>query len=490
MIAEIAVSLLAVLGFGLALWKFRIVPVAQKAVTAAMTGLSTMMDRELDDDAKETAVRGAAFALIGAALSIALRFAGALAIAALPILLFDALGLIESDAVLALMLRLDYILIVSVVAILAGEILRRRFQGQASETAPGRSGTYSLVDRFLHGMAFSSPFVLRFASRLETAFVSSAHLEPEAPIFITSLARGGTTSLLNALAQVPGIATHTYRDMPFLTAPVLWNRIAGGRRRQVTQRERAHGDGLTIDLDSPEAFEEVIWQLHWPEKYRMDRIDLWSLNDRDVEAERFLTDHMRKIVRARLGKAPSQPFRYCSKNNANIARLGFLAEAFPGCRIVVPLRRPETHAASLLRQHRNFLAQQAEDDFIRRYMRDIGHFEFGLNLRPMMFAGFDPEKYDPKTPDYWLDYWIHAFREVQTRLSEGQELLLVAQDKLRADPAHSLRSLFEALNLDADPEPLAKNFLSTPDKLTGDEFSAELIAEANQIYDDLCSRAK
>src|SRR5690606_32429756 len=90
---------------------------------------------------------------------------------------------------------------------------------------------------------------------------------------------------------------------------------------------------------------------------------------------------------------------YCSKNNANIARLSYLLKTFPECRIVVPIRRPESHAASLLRQHQNFLKLQADDNFVLRYMRDIGHFEFGQIHKPIQFPGFKLEQYDLNSPD-------------------------------------------------------------------------------------------
>jgi len=85
-------------------------------------------------------------------------------------------------------------------------------------------------------------------------------VEVEAPIFITSLPRAGTTILLAALNSVPQLATHLYRDMPFVMAPLLWSRLSGRFRKQAVLQERAHGDGIAIGYDSPEAFEEVIWR--------------------------------------------------------------------------------------------------------------------------------------------------------------------------------------------------------------------------------------
>ncbi|MEO1315177.1 MAG: sulfotransferase [Pseudomonadota bacterium] len=494
MILEIAVSLLAVIGFGLVLWKSRIVGVSRQAVATTMSGLSTMMDRELDDDAKEIAVRRAGFALIGAAFSIALRFALALGAAALPILAADAVGLVDGDDVLSLMLRLDYIVIVSVVLIAGGEGVRR-WRGRSVAAAGGADAaaatvTYSPLERFVHGLAFSSPALMKGAARIEDRFMPVADAgAPGPPIFVTSLARGGTTAVLNALSTLPGIATHTYRDMPFLTAPMLWDRLAGGKKRRVETRDRAHGDGLSIGLDSPEAFEEVLWQLFWPEKYGEDRIALWTEGDGKAEAETFFARHMARIRQARLGAEAGPGARYCSKNNANIARLPYLAEAFPGCRIVIPLRQPLAHAASLHRQHRNFTALQGEDDFIRRYMRDIGHFEFGLNYRPLAFPGLDPARYDPAGLDHWVDYWLHAFRSVEARLDAGQDLILVTQDGLRAQPVETMAQLGERLGVAGAGPELARHFLSTPDRISEEGVDTSLREEAAMLYDRLAARA-
>ncbi len=491
MIAAFIISLLAVAAFGVGLWKSGVVPVAREAVSTALSGLSAMTDSALDDDAKEAAVRKAAFALLSAALSIALRFALILALTAIPIYLADILGIVSTDAVMALMLRWDYILIVSVVAIVVAEALRRRaVRSRAAPSAASSSvNSYSDVERFLHGIAFSSPALQRRVSRLEDRVMGPPKGEARPPIFVTSLARGGTTALLNALTLVPGIATHTYRDMPFLTAPILWNRLAGGSKRSVARRDRAHGDGLTIDLDSPEAFEEVIWKMHWPEKYGADGIALWTPDDRDTQADSFLSDHMAKIIRARFGQAPQPPVRYCSKNNANIGRLAYLPEAFPGCEIVVPLRHPARHAASLHRQHLNFLKLQAEDDFVRKYMSDIGHFEFGQICAPLKFPGFDRARYDPESPDHWLDYWISAFRATEAQIAANPDIVLVTQDSLREDPQATMGKLATRLELPLEDQDFRTTFRATPDQGDDDPFSPELLKTAQDIYDRLRSRA-
>ena len=479
MIPAFLISCCAIAGFGGVLWYSAILTVARQTVSVAMAGLNAMLDNALDDDAKEVAVRRAGFALFGAAFGIAWRFALALAAAYLPLVLADFAGLATVDDVLALMLRLDYIVIVSLVLVVASAAFKRwRAGGAAAEEGTPQQGTlYSPVDRFFHLLAFSKPFVLKKASRIEDVFVRVPATEAaRQPVFVTSLARGGTTAVLNALHDLPDVATHTYRDMPFLTAPVIWKKLSG-RKRSVARRQRAHGDGLAIDLDSPEAFEEVLWKLFWPGKFASDRIALWNSQDRRVDADRFLKRHMTKIIRAR-GK-PAETGRYCSKNNANIARIDYLTEVFPEGRIVVPLRRPECHAASLLRQHRNFLALQSEDDFVQRYMQDIGHFEFGHIHKPLAFAGFDPAGFDPDSGDYWLAYWIAAFEDV---LTHKQACLIVTQDDLRSAPVPTMEKLCAELGLRTEGIDFKSYFRSSEDRADASLFDPDLLARAQALY--------
>lgn len=490
MILPIAVSLVAVAAFALLLWWTDIAGVARLAADRSTAGVGAMFDAQLDDDAKEAALRRAGLLMLASAWQVGWRFALTLAAAAAPILLADLAGLASSEAVLALMLRLDYIVIVSLLAIGVVALARRLRPANEQPQAQQGHSPYNGADRLFHSLAFAGPGVLKAASRLEDRLMPRLPAEPDGPpIFVTSLARGGTTALLNALSEVPAIATHTYRDMPFLTAPVLWDRLSGGRRRSVARRQRAHGDGLEIGLDSPEALEEVLWAMFWPGKFAGPAIELWRDEDADTEAEAFLARHMRKIIAARRrqpDRGERQSARYCSKNNANIARLGYLPLAFPGCRIVVPLRRPECHAASLLRQHRNFTRLQGEDDFVRRYMRDIGHFEFGLIHRPLAFPGFDAARYELDSEDYWLHYWICAFREV---LASGEDLLIVTQDELRRDPQASMAALCAAIGLDPGGTDFTRHFRPGPDIAPTQGFDPALLAEARALYAELGARS-
>lgn len=307
---------------------------------------------------------------------------------------------------------------------------------------------YSGLDRLLHRIAFLSPEVQKTAAEIEDRIFARRldGIETRPPVFITSLPRAGTTVLLTALASVPELATHTYRNMPFIMAPLLWDKISGGFRTRAISRERTHGDGIDVSYDSPEAFEEVIWQAFWPDHFLPDRITLWSAADARDEVQAFMRRHFAKIVALRRGDQNS-PGRYLSKNNANIARLDLLPVTFPGADILIPVRDPLSHAASLLRQHRNFLDLHERDAFGQRYMRDIGHYEFGALHCPIRFERFDDltRGLTPLQLDYWLGYWIAAFHHIAAR---RDRVHLVDYMKLCQNGIAAAEDLCRTLDLD------------------------------------------
>ncbi|MGD2070438.1 MAG: sulfotransferase [Gemmatimonadota bacterium] len=307
---------------------------------------------------------------------------------------------------------------------------------------------YSLLDRALHRIAFRTAPIQVDLNDLEDRLFAGAFedVEVDRPVFVTGLPRAGTTLMLELLVESGGFASHTYRDMPFVLVPLLWSRFSGRFRTGGQEQERAHGDGMMVGPDSPEAFEEIVWKAHWKERYRDDRILPWD-EKRKPAFDRFMTRHVRKIVGLRRGDAPA-PSRYVSKNNLNIARLPYLLALFDDARIVVPFRDPLEQAASLLRQHVNFLDIHRDDPFARRYMEGIGHHDFGESLKPVDFGGWIDEApgTDPTELSFWLQYWVSAYRHLLEQA--GPRAVLVSYDGLCREPDRGLQRLVESIDLD------------------------------------------
>ena len=485
--AAILVAITSAACFAVVLVRSRIVVIANKVSIASSAGVTAMLDSELDDVAKERAVQQAGLDLIKLSWQIGWRLVLALASVAGPIFVGAFAGLASQEESLGVLLRVDFIVIISIVAVGVGFLLPRRKQAMTEESAVNDANGYSAGDRLVHALAFSGAGKQKALARLDDSLF--ARRIPETgdrpPIFITSLARGGTTALLNALHDLPDIATHRYKDMPFITAPVLWSRLAG-KRAKVVERERSHGDGMKIGLQSPEAFDEILWMLHWPEKYCETHIDLWRYDDFKKEAQTSFVRHFAKIARLRRPEN-TRPARYLSKNNANIARLPLLPNLFPQCQIVIPAREPSAHAASLFRQHKIFSQLHQEDLFSKRYMRDIGHFEFGSLHRPLAFNRNFLTGYDLDQPDYWLAYWITCFEDVAT---QGSDLLIVKQDSIRSAPVETMENLTAQLGLTPCPaKRWGSYFRQEPDTVEDDMFDASLLARAHDLYHDLSEQA-
>lgn len=342
---------------------------------------------------------------------------------------------------------------------------------------------YSWLDRLVHRLAFSSPAVQLTAADIERTLLGQRfrRLDVHRPIFLTSLPRSGTTLMLEVLARLPSVASHCYRDMPFVLSPLLWEALSRSFRTPAEPRERAHRDGMKIGYDSPEAFEEVLWRACWPEKFGRDGIALWADDEDAGEFRAMFVSHMQRIVAVRSGGASGQR-RYLSKNNANIARIGFLRRLFPDAMFVIPFRGPVDHAGSLLRQHLRFAALHQQDAFARRYMEDIGHFEFGMLHRPVGFRGLDAVRLRHRrdTLEYWIAYWIAAFSHI---LGYTDTVTLVSYEALCKAGPDGLRVVTDRLGVGSEAGDTAATLLHAPRSHAGHHVAdRELLEQAEAVH--------
>ncbi|MGI9350092.1 MAG: sulfotransferase [Rhizobiaceae bacterium] len=282
---------------------------------------------------------------------------------------------------------------------------------------------FTWIDKALHRLAFAKP-VRHVLNDLENSIYRKC-FESEAiasTIYVCGLPRAGTTTLLNVLAASPDTTSQSYRDMPFIQSPLLWRKISARFRKTARKRLRAHRDGVSFDEDSPEAFEEVLWLEHFPEKYHSHHIELWSEADWSDDYVVDLQNHCKKLLL--INKLDGgNANKVLIKNNANVSRLQFLSEIQPKSLIIVPFRDPSTHANSLWQQHKHFLKFHAEDKFSLRYMSDLGHFDFGAGFKPIDFPGLRNSGYDdPTNIEYWMLLWTSAYTHILETLPKNAVL--------------------------------------------------------------------
>ena len=113
----IAAAALAVLLFAVALKYSGIYPLTLDVIASARAAASVIRNPSLDDDQREVRVQKAALHLFKRAAQIILLTVAVVGIPLIALVALDAVGLAELEAVFALMMRWDFILIATVIAI-------------------------------------------------------------------------------------------------------------------------------------------------------------------------------------------------------------------------------------------------------------------------------------------------------------------------------------------------------------------------------------
>ena len=442
--AVLGAALLTV-GFILLMRPLGLVKRSAEVMKTAKSALEAMTDAQADDCQKERALQQHAKTLFGHFVWIT---AGSTVAAGIPlgcVWLLDAIEVMSLQDVITTSLSWPFLTTILVFSLIYFYL--RHYMTARPDEVP-----YSALERNLHTLAFGTwgtqSSLSHVEDRLFKTCLDAVTLRP--PVFIAGLPRSGTTLLLDLCVKTNDFVSHTYRDMPFLATPLLWQRFSRRFRQETVERERAHGDGMMVSVDTPEAFEEVLWKGFWPSRYRKNYIVPWETHSYP-EFERFFASHLKKMVILKRGSKSAVP-RYISKNNLNICRIRYLRQVWPEAVVVVPYRDPLQHASSLLRQHKNFSAIHRRDPFACRYMRDIGHFDFGENLRPVDFNQWfsSGTPLDPNELRYWLRYWIETYQYLLDTV--GDQVTFFSFDRFCVRPRQTMEALCCRLTLPTDEE--------------------------------------
>jgi hypothetical protein len=300
------------------------------------------------------------------------------------------------------------------------------------------------------------------------------------PIYVCGLARSGSTLLHEVIAAHPHVATHRFKDYPMLFTPYWWRR-ASPKPRSQQPRERAHHDGMMVTSESPDALEEMLWMAFFPRCHDPSVSNLLGFEDRHPQFEEFYDRHIRKLLLV------EGTTRYAAKANYHVARLAYLIRLYPDARFVIPLRSPASHLASLIRQQRWFSEGHRQHPRALAYMRWSGHFEFGLDRRPIhlgdgervrrilsAWTGGDEVR---GLAMYWDMVYGYLARLLEANFQVRDAALVVRYEALRSDPRETLRAVFAHCAL-PDAERLVERHAAGIRTPTSDEsaFSAEELA--------------
>lgn len=256
---------------------------------------------------------------------------------------------------------------------------------------------------------------------LETALLRDRLPPLHHPLYVSGLPRGGSTVLFEMLAAHPDVAAHRNEDFPFIHTPYLWGKaLQSLPRAKHMPAERFHGDGLLSSPATPAALDAMAWRL--------------SAN---------YPNHVRKLLLAR-GKP-----HYAAKNNSLWQHLNAFTALMPEARVVVPVREPLAHVASLMRQHARFSEACNKDARLIRYLKLAGHFEFGPHRTPQAVTQEDLHA----IRDAWAKGeeargWAIAWRAAYTALANSSlQKHTVRFETLHGKPEETIRALLDFCGL-------------------------------------------
>tara|TARA_Y100001970_G_scaffold61075_1_gene77900 strand:- start:7306 stop:8280 length:975 start_codon:yes stop_codon:yes gene_type:complete len=314
---------------------------------------------------------------------------------------------------------------------------------------------YSSLQMLLHRISLSSNLIREVSHDIErTLFLSQKYDARDNHVFVMGLARSGTTILLRAIYSSNEFASLSYSDMPFILAPNLWSKL-NHKNEHDEEHERAHGDGIRISNESPEAFEEVFWKTFRGEELKVKFEDYIGLILKKYQKERYL-----------------------SKNNQNVRRVKKLIKLLPNSRILIPFRSPLQHSYSLLNQHQKFSKMQKADNFIRDYMDWIGHSEFGLSYKPLKTKNiaFD----DPNSINHWLEQWYSVYLDLISEFDGQNNIFFICYETLCSDS-----SLWDKIQNAIEIENKVNFDFLESHKEISIEFDKNLFNESLNLYSDL-----
>ena len=313
---------------------------------------------------------------------------------------------------------------------------------------------YSAIQKFLHDFVLKRKSVNKLMFEIEKIFfLTDKEIKNQQHIFITGLPRSGTTILLNFLYSSGQYASLTYKNMPFIMSPhfsKLFN-----KKKKIITKERLHSDGITFDINSPEALDEFFFN-----------------ND-----EGFIKDELINYIQLILNSENKN--KYLSKNNLNYKRIKLINTILPEAKLIIPIREPLQHSYSLLNQHLRFSKLQKDDDFIRRYMNYLFHNEFGLDHKswnnPIYFSDFNDI-------NYWLEQWCLFYQKIINEYEFNKSCHFVVYEELCN--THYTKKLLQNINFDKI-ESMDFNYLRNLNKSKIDKkYSKDIYKKAKNLYND------
>ena len=294
-------------------------------------------------------------------------------------------------------------------------------------------------------------FVFDLISELENLFINSSDIKIDKPIFICGMPRSGTTFILNILNNTKQVSSCTYGQLPYIKTPLLWNFFKKfyyyGNKKNV----RLHDDGLEIDINSPDAFEELIWAELLKSYKNFGFCKFLDENFFDIKLKKTITSFIKKIIYI------NKKNRYISKGNYFVFRLNYIRKMFKDCKIILCYRNPLNTASSLERVHKRFVELSSKIRGFDENLEYLSHFEFGNRRKAFKIdeSSYEISKnyfFNDQNYEGYLHQWLTLYQMIMNKYLDNQKfsenLILLNYDKFILNQSTNINKLINFCELD------------------------------------------
>ena len=337
---------------------------------------------------------------------------------------------------------------------------------------------YSYLDLILHRVFLGNSQLSQFLyERLTRSSPIRDFDKNSRHIFITGLARSGTTSLLNKIYSSGEIGSILYKHMPFILSPTIANFYSSYFKNKNNKYiERYHDDGIMISNNSPECLDEVFWMKSFPNLEKLNYIFCPKINENILSSYSYLLEKYSLI---------NKKERLVIKNNNHHIRLSYLTNFFVNSYFLLLIRDPLSHALSLLNQHIKFTKIHSSNSAVLEYMNLIGHNEFGIGIKPFVYSENQKNWYgelDKFKLSYWLKQWINTYEWfLSSSIHKRDNVTVMVYEKICEDSSTYSRlcDLVEIKENKSSGKFISSNYKYFNKKLN---VEPELIVKAKEIY--------
>jgi len=321
---------------------------------------------------------------------------------------------------------------------------------------------YKFLNKLIHRVYLSNYFISKSTLEVELLLYNNLlrNFKINKIVFVSGLARSGTTFILNKIFDTNNYSSLQYKNMPFLFMPNLWKNIS-----RTELQVRTHNDGIMINSLSPEEFDEYFWKVNLDDSYiTKDNLIIHELSKEN------LNQYIKYIKLICLANGKTN---YLSKNNNNLLRVQSLSK-IPNSTFFLLIREPLNHCSSLLKLHKKYSHLHKADKFSLEYFNFLGHHEFGLNHKSFKFnKKINP--YNIDSLDYWLFNWFEYYSYAQNVITKNVYILFF--EDIINKQKKVLDFVSNILN-----ENLLKieNYKFQPSKYQS--YNSEMLKKCNELY--------